>query len=188
MGIRSMAAVGIAAVLTVSTAFAADSGFPGDKARPGDNGVMRVNPQQTPMPPPPPPVRAPAIDLALQAALAIAQGCKQYTLGVAVVNAEGVPILTYIPDGSEAGHTYTAIRKAYTAIAFKVPTSQLISKAQQDPQFAAKIQANPNFIAFGGGIPLKVGNDIIGAIGVSGAAHDEDCGMIGLAKIKDRLK
>jgi uncharacterized protein GlcG (DUF336 family) len=162
----------------------------------GDNGVPRPNLQPTaavPAPSPPPPPAAPAlpIELALQAARAIAQACKQYPLGVAVVNSEGAPILVYIPDGSEAAHTYTAIRKAYTTVKFKVPTSDLTIRAAQDPHFAATIKADPNLIAFKGGIPLQAGNDIIGAIGVSGAepgGHDEECGMIGIAKIKDQLK
>jgi uncharacterized protein GlcG (DUF336 family) len=128
--------------------------------------------------------------LALQAARAIAQACKQYPLGVAVVNSEGAPILVYIPDGSEPAHTYTAIRKAYTTVKFKVPTSELTGRAARDPQFAATIKADPNLIAFKGGIPLRAGSYIIGAIGVSGAepgGHDEECGMVGIASIKDQL-
>jgi len=186
----------VAAILMASSVQATGSGLPGDVARPGDNGVPWPNPQPTPglpslRPPPPPAVPAPPVELALQAAQAIAQACKQYPLGVAVVNSEGNPILVYIPDGSEAHHTYTAIRKAYTTVKFKVPTSDLRIRANQDPQFAAVVKADPNLIAFKGGIPLKVGNDIIGAIGVSGAepgGHDEECGMIGVARIKDSLR
>ena len=186
----------LACVLTASSMLSVGSELPGDVARPGDNGVPRPNLQSTaavpaPRPPPPPAAPAPPIELALQAAQAIAQACKQYSLGVAVVNSEGAPILVYIPDGSEAGHTYTAIRKAYTTVKFKVPTSDLRIRATQDPLFAATIKADPNLIAFKGGIPLRAGNDIIGAVGVSGAepgGHDEECGMIGIARIKDQLK
>jgi len=184
----------VAAVLTAFSVPATGSELPGDIARPGDNGVPRPRPAAAvpaPRPPPPPAAPAPAIDLALQAVQAIAQACKQYPLGVAVVNSLGAPILVYIPDGSEAAHTYTAIRKAYTTVKFKVPTSDLTIRAAQDPQFATMIKADPNLIAFKGGIPLNVGGDIIGAIGVSGAepgGHDEECGMIGVAKIRDQLK
>src|SRR5580698_7363720 len=116
-----IAALSGAAALAVSgMVFAADSNaLPGDHGRPGGDGVMRANPQQgngppPAMPPAGPAVAAPPIALALKAAQAIAQGCHQYKLGIAIVNAEGVPVLTYVPDGSEAWHTYTAIRKAYT--------------------------------------------------------------------------
>ena len=186
----------VAAVLTAYSVFSVGSELPGDVARPGDNGVPRPNPQPTaavpaPRPPPPPAAQAPPIELALQVARAIAQACKQYPLGVAVVNSEGAPILVYIPDGSEAAHTYTAIRKAYTTVKFKVPTSDLTIRTARDPHFAATIKADPNLIAFKGGLPLRAGNNIIGAIGVSGAepgGHDEECGMIGIASIQDQLK
>src|SRR5580698_2964098 len=109
--ITSVLSGAVAAAIACS-AFAADSNaLPGDHGRPGGDGVMRVNPQGGPPPSMPPaaaPVAAPPIDVALKAAQAIAQGCHQYKLGVAVVNADGVPILTYVPDGSEAWHTYTA--------------------------------------------------------------------------------
>jgi uncharacterized protein GlcG (DUF336 family) len=186
----------VAAVLSALSTLSVGSELPGDVARPGDNGVPRPNPQRTAAvtaqrPPPSAAAPAPPIELALQAARAIAQACKQYPLGVAVVNSQGAPILVYIPDGAEAAHTYTAIRKAYTTVKFKVPTSDLTIRAAQDARFAATIKADPNLIAFKGGIPLRAGNDIIGAIGVSGAepgGHDEECGMIGIARIKDQLK
>ena len=53
-----------------------------------------------------------------------------------------------------------------------------------------KITADPNLQAFSGGLPLMVGDKLIGAIGVSGAepgSHDEECGLAGLARIKDDL-
>ena len=129
--------------------------------------------------------------MAVEAARSIAEGCKQFHLGVAVVNAEGAPVLIYIPDGSNTSHAYMAMRKAYTAVTFKVPTSQLVAKAQQDADFAAKIHANTNLLAYSGGVVLKVGDEVIGGIGVSGGEpghHDEECALAGLEKIKDRLK
>jgi len=131
------------------------------------------------------------IALALQAAQAIAEGCKQYGLGLAIVDAKGVPRLVYIPDQSQSSHTYTAIRKAYTAVTYKVLTSTLVAKAQTDPAFAAQIRADPNLMAFKGGIPLFQNGQLIGAIGVSGAepgGHDEECGLIGYAAIKSQLQ
>jgi uncharacterized protein GlcG (DUF336 family) len=189
--ISPMCMLTIAALLAAGAARADGSGLPGDHGRPGD-GVPAINPP--PRPPTPMPratARAPAIDLAVTAAQAIAAGCKQFALGVAVVNAVGEPILIYLPDGSAPSHGYMAMRKAYSAISFKAPTSQVRPKAQQDAELAAQIKANPNLVAYSGGILLKVGDETIGAIGVSGAepgAHDEECALIGLGKIKDQLK
>jgi len=173
---------------------AADSGdrLPGDNGRmvggvlpsgPPPGGPHMMMPRST--------VRAPSIALAVEAAEAIATGCHQYALGVAVVNAAGEPILVYLPDGSSPDHGYTAIRKAYTAAKLKTDTTPLVDKAQKDPDFAATIKADPNLMAFHGGLLLKAGTEVTGAIGVSGAepgGHDDECGMIGLNKIKDGLK
>jgi uncharacterized protein GlcG (DUF336 family) len=188
--ILSVLAAGLALAVVASNSLADGSGLPGDPGR-FFNGVRPTNlpPRTGPMPRAT--VRAPAINLALQAAQAIAQGCSQYPLGVAVVNAAGAPTLIYVPDGSDPSHGYTALRKAYTAVTFKVPTSALVVKAQQDAAFAEKIKANPNLMAFSGGILLKAGDEIIGAIGVSGAepgGHDEECGLKGLDQIKGLLK
>ncbi len=134
---------------------------------------------------------APSLALALKAAEAISDACKQYPLGVAIVDSQGVAKLIYVPDRSEAWHGYSAVRKAYTAVTFQTDTSKLVTRAQSDPDFAAKVKADPNLQAFSGGIVLKVGDKVIGAIGVSGAepgGHDEECGLAGLAKIKDELK
>jgi len=180
------------ALLSTASALGAGVALPGDTGRPGD-GVMPA--ESTPRPPNPSPPklpRAPAIDLALEAAQAIAKGCSQYRLGVAVVNSVGAPILVYIPDGSMTRHTFFAIRKAYSAVIFKVPTSQITPEAQHpDSDVAAKIKADPNLVGYPGGLPLKVGDEVIGAIGISGAdpaPHNEECGRIGLEKIQSRLK
>jgi uncharacterized protein GlcG (DUF336 family) len=55
----------------------------------------------------------------------------------------------------------------------------------------ARIKADPNLLTFAGGMVLKAGDEIIGAVGVSGAepsAKDEECGLVGIGKIQDRLK
>ena len=190
MKTRILFVLGAVGLLAMSVAPAADSALPGDHPRPGDNGVPSANPGPRPPEMAPPP-RGPSIEVALKAAQTISQQCKQYPLGVAVVNSKGEPILVYIPDGSKSFHAYSAIRKAYTAVTYMVPSSELISKAQHDPAFAAEIKANPNLIAFKGGIPLKVGGEVIGAIGVSGAepgSHDEECGLKGLEAIQAQLK
>ena len=49
----------------------------------------------------------------------------------------------------------------------------------------------PGFLLLGGGLPVKAGNDVIGAVGVGGApgGHlDEQCAVAALDKVKDLLK
>ena len=167
----------------------ASSGFPGDRGRPGD-GLPMTGP-----PPGPPPVDQVAasvpIKVAIQLGKAAEAACHGYKIGVAIIDAAGLPKLSYVADGASGGHAYTAFRKAYTALTFKMPTSQVGSLTKTDPGVAARVKADSNLLTFAGGMPLIVGDQIIGAIGVSGAepsAKDEECGLAGINKIKDRLK
>jgi len=191
--------VGAALFMPLAVTLAAGSVLPGDRGRPLE-GIMpapgapraaAAGDARPAGPPPPRIVAAPSMAVALKAAQAIAEACKQYPLGIAVVDVEGVAKLIYVPDQSEDWHGYSAVRKAYTAVTFKVPTSQLVAKAREDAELGAKIKADPNLQAFSGGLPMIAGGKLIGAIGVSGAepgGHDEECGLVGLDKIKNDLK
>jgi uncharacterized protein GlcG (DUF336 family) len=180
----------IACVAAGAASAPAGSGFPGDKGRPFDG---------LPFPPGPPPPRPPerplprslALDLSLEAAKAIVEACKGYHVGVSIIDAAGTPKLYYIPDGTDGSHAYTGFRKAYTALTFKMPTSQVGALTKTDPAVVARIKADTNLLTFAGGMVLKVGEEVIGAVGVSGAepsAKDEECGLVGIGKIEDRLK
>jgi uncharacterized protein GlcG (DUF336 family) len=66
-----------------------------------------------------------------------------------------------------------------------MPTSQV--GPDGDPSAAAKIKADSNLLTFAGGMLLMAGDEVIGAIGVSGAepsAKDEECGLAGINKIR----
>ena len=166
------------------------SGFPGDRGRPLDGLPIPPGPPP-PRPPERPLPRSPALELAIEAAKAIVEACKGYHVGVSVIDAAGTPKLYYIPDGTDGSHAYTGFRKAYTALTFKMPTSQVGALTKTDPAVVARIKADTNLLSFAGGLVLKAGDEVIGALGVSGAepsAKDEECGLVGIGKIKDRLK
>ena len=74
------------------------------------------------------------------------------------------------------------------ALAFAGATSELGEKAKADADFAAKVAANPSYNVRPGGLLIKVGNDVIGAIGVGGGKTDEACAFAGLAKVQNRLQ
>jgi uncharacterized protein GlcG (DUF336 family) len=185
-----MVILGLIAVCVSASAAPPGSGFPGDRGRPGDGLPFPPGPL-----PPRPPERAlprgPSIDLAVEAAKAIVVACTGYHVAVSVIDSAGTPKLYYIPDGTDGSHAYTGFRKAYTALTFKMPTSQVGPLTKTDPEVAAKIKADTNLLTFAGGMLLTAGDEIIGAIGVSGAepsAKDEECGLVGINKIKGRLK
>ena len=63
-------------------------------------------------------------------------------------------------------------------------------KLTSDPANAYSRQI-PNVVGVGGGVPIKVGNEVIGAAGASGAPggeKDEACVLAGIAKVADALK
>lgn len=81
-------------------------------------------------------------------------------------------------------------RKAWTSASAKNTTQAMMEGAQKNPG-AANLVHLPGFLLLGGGVPIKVGNEVIGAVGVGGApgGHlDEQCAMAALDKVKDQLK
>jgi uncharacterized protein GlcG (DUF336 family) len=78
-----------------------------------------------------------------------------------------------------------AIDKAYTAASFGFPTKQWMGAIGHDEGMKLGFSSQPRLIVFGGGLPIRVGEDWIGGIGVSGAseAEDEECARAGLAAI-----
>jgi uncharacterized protein GlcG (DUF336 family) len=166
--------------------------FPGDLGRPFDGLPLPNGPgRRPPWPSRPAPARALAVELALQAAQEAVAACAGSHVGVAIIDAAGTPKLYYIPDGTAGFHAYTGFRKAYTALTFKMPTSEVGALSKRDAAIAAKITADTDFLSFAGGIPIRVGDEIIGAIGVSGgepSSIDEKCANAGLEKIKALVK
>ena len=137
------------------------------------------------------------LDLALEAAQTAIADCraKGFNTVVAVVldryGEEQVLLRSETAKVTRAQRV--AIRKAYTALDSGTPSS-VVSKAMLDDPavFARTAFINPNYTPQQGGLPIKVGNDVIGALAVAGtpgpAGADEGCAIAGLAKIQDRLK
>jgi uncharacterized protein GlcG (DUF336 family) len=82
----------------------------------------------------------------------------------------------------------SSTNKAVTALHFKTATSQLFIQKETDKALAEKIAANSSFNVRPGGVLLKNGDEIIGAIGVGGAKIDEECALAGIDKIEARPK
>jgi len=80
-----------------------------------------------------------------------------------------------------------AQNKAYTAL-FGIPTHDLFNFIQSDPSLLAGMPTLPRMAAWGGGFPIKVDGEIVGAIGLSGAPtvqNDIDCARAALALVSD---
>ena len=128
-----------------------------------------------------------AVKLAQEAVAACA--AKTYMVSAVVVDRDGMTIVEMRNDNASPHTMENARRKAYTAMTFKQPTAEYAKKLQ-DPNSVAHQQVTlPNVIAIPGGQPIKVGDEVVGGIGVSGSPGvDDDCVNAGLAAIKDQLQ
>ena len=134
-------------------------------------------------------------DISAEAAMTIASTaiatCKTngYSVSVAVVGRAGELILHVRGDGTGPHTMDNSFRKAYTARTFRSPSGNLVKRLKDNPQLS--LVTLPNVVAGQGALPIKVGEDVIGAAGASGAPggeKDEACIQAGLDKIKDQLK
>lgn len=94
---------------------------------------------------------------------------------IAVVDAGGNLVAHVRMDGAWIGSVDIAINKAFTARAFDLPTKARAENAQPGGQFFGIHASNHGRVmVFAGGIPLKRGDQIMGAVGVSGGDGDQD--------------
>ena len=92
-------------------------------------------------------------------------------------------------DGTPVPTIEIAQNKAYTAL-FGVSTQDFFKFIQGDPSLLAGIPALARIAAWGGGFPIKVDGEVVGAIGVSGAPtvqNDIDCARAALALVADAM-
>ena len=88
-------------------------------------------------------------------------------------------------DGAPLMCEEIAASKAFTAL-FGLATDQFFEMLKGEPSLMAGLFHRPRIAAFGGGLPIKLGDAVIGAIGVSGgtAAQDIECAKAALAIVK----
>lgn len=131
--------------------------------------------------------------LAAQAVLEAVSACARQGYAETAVLTDADGVRQAVLRGDRAGrHTLdSAYAKAYTAASFKADTSTLVERSKSVPGFGALFTQLPHLILFGGGIVIKRGDEVLGAIGASGAPGanlDDGCAKAGLDKINDRLK
>lgn len=132
------------------------------------------------------------VALAVEAATEAMAACAKdgYHETVQVVDADGVVIATLREDAAGAHTLDSAYYKAYTSASFKRDTLALADRAKGEDSIAP-LQKLPHVMFFGGGVPIKLGDETVGAIGASGAPGgklDDACARAGVDKIKDRLR
>ena len=173
----------------------------GPQSLPGDNlppfnmldeqGRLRPMPRldgplHRPGGPPESSAEGPSLAAANRMALAAVRACSRqgYRVGVAVVDSAGEARAMLTADGADGSHVFVAMRKAITALAFRVPSSDAARRIASGQAPLAKVP--PAMFVMGGALPIYRRGRLIGAIGSSGAAgsppgaKDEECAAAGL--------
>ena len=144
------------------------------------------------------PVGAQGIVLEKNITLALAQSianaaiaqCRSmgYKISVTVVDREGLAIVMMRDDGAGLHTPEGSDRKAYTARAFGQPSVAFVKRLEDRPESVGSRHYS-RVLALAGGLPIKVGDEIVGAVGVSGTpGKDDDCAQAGIDKVADQLK
>src|ERR1700689_924257 len=96
-------------------------------------------------------------------------------MNIAVADAGGNLVAHVRMDGAWLGSVDISIKKAWTSRAFDIATKDLAGHSQSGGQFFGIHASNDGRVMiFDGGIPLKHGDQVMGAIGVSGGSGSQD--------------
>jgi len=133
--------------------------------------------------------KAISLDLAQEIAQAALAKCREdnYHVSVHVIDASGLDKIALRDDGSGEVNFRVSREKAFTALTYRRPSADM-EKAWVNMSPARII---PGIFGVAGGLPIKVGDEVIGAVGVGGAPggeKDQACAAAGLAKVADELK
>ena len=134
--------------------------------------------------------------ISADAALEVLQGALRHCrsegqkVSVTVVDAAGRVKASLRDDGAAPHTAEHSMRKAYTALSYKMPSADYGRRAAEAKGVAIGPQLLPNITTAAGGVPLRSGNAVIGAVGVSGTPssagggeHDAKCAEAGVVRL-----
>jgi len=122
-----------------------------------------------------------------QAALAQCESMG-FKVSVAVVDRAGLTIVMLRGDGAGLHTPEGAERKAYTARTFSQPSADFVKRLSERPDTVGSRQYT-RVLALGGGLPIKAGNEVVGAVGISGSPGKDDvCSQAGIDKVADQIR
>ena len=111
-----------------------------------------------------------------------------FKVSVTVVDRAGLPIVMLRADGAGLHTLEGAERKAYTARTFSQPSADFVKRLTERPETVGSRQYT-RVLALAGGLPIKAGSEVVGAVGVSGSSGKDDVGsQAGIDKVADQLK
>ena len=128
------------------------------------------------------------LSMATKALHAALEACKKdgYRVSVSLVDRAGILRAMGRADGAGSHTVESSRKKAYTASSLRRSTTELAELIGKVPTLQALRDMNPEILILGGGLPIEISGDVVGAIGVGGApgAHlDDACAQAGLDAI-----
>ena len=132
-----------------------------------------------------------SVDGAITIAMTAMADCKAkgFKVSAAVVGRTGEILVHLRGDGTGPHTMENAFKKAFTSVTFRIPSGEMEERLKKNPQMGA--QYLTGFTTGRGALPIKIGDDVVAAAGVSGAPggeKDEACVQTGIAKVADSLK
>src|SRR5690242_19334226 len=135
-------------------------------------------------------------NISLRMAKAIAEAtlatckAKGFNTAAAVVDRAGDLIVLMRDEQATPQIGEMARRKAYTARMFRVPTSEFQKRTADGAAGNAAQRDLTDILALSGGMPIKVGEETIGAVGSAGSnlELDEACAKAGIDHVAQLLK
>jgi uncharacterized protein GlcG (DUF336 family) len=130
-------------------------------------------------------------DAALQIAQAALAQCRQdgQKVTVSVVDHAGREKIRVRDDGAAPHTEVHSFRKAYTAATYRMPSAEYAKRVTELRALGPVLL--PNITTAAGGVPIRAGERVIGAVGISGTPgsagggeHDAKCAEAGIAKVK----
>src|SRR6266511_809495 len=134
-------------------------------------------------------------DLSAAMAVSIAQAAiaacaaNGYRVSATVVGRNGEVLVQIRGDGTGPHTMENSFKKAYTSRTFRIPSGEMEERLKKNPQMGAQYLSG--FTTGRGALPIKIGEEVIGAAGASGAPggeKDEACVQAGIEKVADQLK
>jgi uncharacterized protein GlcG (DUF336 family) len=134
-----------------------------------------------------------SLDAARAMADATIEACRKgnFRISVTIVDSGG-NIRVHARDDGASPHTVDAsFRKAYTSRSYRVPSADFMKRTEVGGGGRPGLRQINNVLGVPGGLPIKIGDETIGGIGVAGApgdTGDESCAAAGIERVKDQLK
>jgi uncharacterized protein GlcG (DUF336 family) len=131
-------------------------------------------------------------DAALEIVAGALAACRKegQKVSVTLVDQSGRVKATVRDDGAAPHSAEHSMRKAYTALTYRMPSADYGKRAAEAKGVAIGPQLLPNITTAAGGVPIRVGGKVVGAVGVSGTPSsagggegDAKCASAGIEKI-----